>query len=261
MLFGLYCQVFKSFHSVTGPKLEVVDTREIYDSGGILPKLGIHLVLCKTKEGRPIAGIPDPDHGAKNLHSQLVGGTHCIQIGPYQVATAGMLYACGVRQDLILKPDPMSDQLTRLFYSAGNLKQIMDNTPEGLDSFGTTFLMFLFGEACDAAQSAGLDVDRVARLHLAQTCLAMMKEYLDKTFGKKRAAELFIHSTTISNFHRTCNGVKAVDLGWKKSFPDEPRWPKASGSARLEHKFGNRRSQLNTFNVLDLTNFFMRDLV
>ncbi|KAK3244051.1 hypothetical protein CYMTET_46324 [Cymbomonas tetramitiformis] len=58
-----------------------------------------------------------------------------------------------------------------------------------------------------------------------------------------------------------CNGSKGIDLQWKDALPTEPRYAKADGSARNEHKFGHRRMQMNTFGMLDLVQYWMRDLV
>ncbi|KAK3243671.1 hypothetical protein CYMTET_46689 [Cymbomonas tetramitiformis] len=143
------------------------------------------------------------------------------------------------------------------------LNKLVDNTPPGVEFLGTAVFIFLFGEAVDACAAINLtDVERVGRLHATQVFLKIMELYLVRTTPTgSKYADLFVHTTTLTNFSRMCNGIKGIDMQWKALLPDAPRYPRADGSARVKHKFGCRRMQHNTFGVLDLEQYHKPDLI
>jgi hypothetical protein len=123
--------VLISLHRTTGRCLNIVKERVIFPGyrGLLHAPLNCPLVICKTSAGKPIAGMCDPDHVEKRQQEQLQGGAHIMLLGPHHFASAAILYVCGVHPEVIVKPDPMSDDLTRQFFGYDTIQKILKNCP------------------------------------------------------------------------------------------------------------------------------------
>jgi hypothetical protein len=168
------------------------------------------------------------------------------------MATFGFMAQSGVRKDIIVKPDAMSDELTQAAYSPEVMMQLIEHAPPAIDVTGTVVLMFIVGEALDCTMFDGiLDIDRVARLFLAETYLSATRQYvLDAAGG--RAAVLAMHPTPASNFYKLCNGFIAMDLEWNTDYVHEPHYVPSVGSLRLECRYSAHRAKTDSFGMLEM---------
>jgi hypothetical protein len=220
-----------SLHSLSGPCLSIVKERVIFpDYRGLLhSRLKCPLVMCTTTAGKPITGICDPDHVEKRQQDQLQGGGHIMMLGPNNFASAAILYSCGVHPEVIVKPDPMSDDLTRQFFSGDTIQKIIDHCPwNEIDGSGTGMFLFFIGQGIDATQSNMQDIERVAMVHVTQVFLKLVDAYVATDPVLKLTPKLYkMHGTPAGNISRTFNAVKALDLTWLESFGRSiPRYPR-----------------------------------
>ena len=97
----------------SGKKLAIVASRtaQPFYRNLLLGKLGVELVVCKTDSEKNIAPMLDACHVNKRQQEAMSTGTHLLVFGPQHYVSIGFWGACGVRADVIDKPDPMSDQL------------------------------------------------------------------------------------------------------------------------------------------------------
>jgi hypothetical protein len=108
---GMECVA--SLQRTDGQCFSIVEQRiEVPLDGMLMGKFGVKLVICKTTDHHVLAGVLDPDHILKRNEEQLASGTHFIRLGPHRYVSFGFWAACDVPQDIIVKPDAMSDVLT-----------------------------------------------------------------------------------------------------------------------------------------------------
>ena len=144
--------VIEALTSMSGKQLQVVKHRSVADlSGLLLAQFDVRLVLCTSVRDTPIAGILDPPHILKRQEEQHASGTHFLQLGPNHYFSFGFWPIAGVPTSIVIKPDPMSDMLTRKAYSSSVMQMLLDNAPATIDPTGTILLLFFTGEAVDAA--------------------------------------------------------------------------------------------------------------
>ena len=252
--------VIDSLHRTTGRSLAIIVSRENEPMGGtLLGGFGVELVICKTKSG-VLAGVLDPSHILKRVEEQLASGVHFVQIGPRSYCSFGFWREAGVASEIIVKPDAMSDKLTRDAFSSRVMEQLRDNSPTTIDPSGTIITLFLIGESIDAAMLDGLsDIERVARLYLGEALLTAFREF-SKTGYKGNLTELSMATLTLHNYQKMCNAYLAMLLEWQTDYPNDPFYAPAHGSLRLETRFSIRRGQCDSFGLLDLANHQLRDL-
>eukprot|EP00966_Prymnesium_polylepis_P204883 4746790-Prymnesium_polylepis.1 len=216
-------EVIDSLHCTTGPKLSIVKTRvEEPLDGTLVSQFGIKLIVCKTFRKKVITGILDASHIIKRNEEAIASGTRMPQLGPQHAVTFGFWAQAGVRSAVVVKPDAMSDELTQAAYSPEVMQQLLDNAPPAIDPTGTILFLFVVGEAVDCVLHDGFpDIERVARLFLAETFVLAMREYIkDEETG--RLGVLGLHATPVKNFAKFCNGFIAPALEWNSDFRDEP---------------------------------------
>ena len=252
--------VIDSLHRTNGMKPAIIVSREIEPMGGtLLGRFGVELVICKTKSGI-LAGVLDPSHILKRVEEQFASGVHFVQIGPRSYCSFGFWREAGVPSEIIVKPDAMSDKLTRDAFSSTVMKQLLNNSPTAIDPSGTIIALFLIGESIDAAMLDGLsDIERVARLYLGEALLTAFREF-SKTAYKGNLFELSMAALTLHNYQKMCNAYLAMLLEWQTDYPNDPYYAPAHGSLRLETRFSIRRGQCESFGLLDLANHQLRDL-
>lgn len=252
--------VIDSLHRTNGMKPAIIVSRENEPMGGtLLGRFGVELVICKTKSGI-LAGVLDPSHILKRVEEQLASGVHFVQIGPRSYCSFGFWREAGVPSEIIVKPDAMSDKLTRDAFSSRVMEQLRENSPTTIDPSGTIIALFLIGESIDAAMLDGLsDIERVARLYLGEALLTAFREF-SKTAYKGNLTELSMATITLHNYQKMCNAYLAMLLEWQTDYPNDPYYAPAHGSLRLETRFSIRRGQCESFGLLDLANHQLRDL-
>lgn len=252
--------VMESLHTTVGQKLKVVVSRvsEPMD-GTLLGAFGIKLVICKTRVG-VLSGILDPPHILKRVEEQLASGAHLVQVSPKHYVSFGFWRLAGIATEIVVKPDAMSDKLTRDAFSSMTMSQLYENTPLSIDPTGTIIMLFLVGESIDAAMLDGLsDVERVARLYLGEVMLTAFREF-SKTAYKGSLTALSMAALTLHNYQKMCNAYLVLLLEWGVDYPNDPFYAPAHGSLRLETRFSIRRGQCESFGCLDLANHQLRDL-
>ena len=154
----------------------------------------------------------------------------------------------------------MSDKLTQAAFTAEVMQQILNNCPPAIDPTGTILMLFIIGEAMDTTLRQGLsDIERVARLTVAETVLLSLRKYVEDA-EKGRVSDFAMHGTPIGNWAKYCNGFLALSLEWANDYPDEPFFPPAHGSIRLETRFSVRRAKTENFGLLELANHQLSDL-
>jgi hypothetical protein len=244
--------VVASFHDLSSLMLGGVASRVFCTYAGIVQKWSLAPLLCRTKQGKCITGIIDPPHVRKRQVEQVTSGGRLLIAGKSCV-TLGILYTCGVPHDHIVKPDEMSDELTMAVLSAATLLKIASQLPQHLDGLGTALFITIVGNAIDSLQAGTSDVERVACVHLAHGLLAAIRsDALEQPHVVGKAPQYTMHCTPLRNFAYMANGSISLDLQWLEDFPAEPRYPKADGSMRMEHRFGGHRSSLDTPTVLGI---------
>ena len=252
--------VIESLHQTTGRQLKIVTTRTVEDmSGTLLAALGVQLVICKTAAG-VIAGVLDPPHILKRVQEQLASGAHFLQLAPRLYSSFAYWRLAGVASEIIVKPDAMSDKLTRDAFASAVMCQLRDNSPATIDPTGTIILLFLIGESVDAAMLDGMsDIERIARLYLGEVMLTVFREF-SKTVYKGSLTALSMATLTLHNYQKMCNAFLGLILEWANDYPNDPFYAPSHGSLRLETTFSIRRGQCDSFGLLDLANHQLRDL-
>ena len=174
--FGCDCgvegnQVLNSLHRTSGTKLAIVESRQLHPSvaNSFLARAKVHIVLNVTKDGHPIAGVPDACHILKRQYEQITSGSRFLRIGPNHVATLGIGHKAGIHHNYIVKDDAMSDTQTAGLYSAESLRhlQSLGDTNQWLDPFGTIVHLFFSGLCVEALASPAIhDCDRVSMMYV-----------------------------------------------------------------------------------------------
>ena len=252
--------IIESLHRTSGEQLQIVTTRTEEDLGGtLLGAVGVKLVICKTASG-VIAGVLDPAHILKRVYEQLASGAHFVQLAPRLYSSFSYWRLTGVASDIIVKPDAMSDKLTRNAFSSATMRQLRDNSPATIDPSGTIILLFLVAESIDAAMLDGIsDIERVARLYLGEVMLTIFREF-SKTANKGNLTTHSMAALTLHNYQKMCNAFLGLILEWPNDYPNDPFYAPAHGSLRIETSFSIRRGQCDSFGLLDLANHQLRDL-
>jgi hypothetical protein len=201
--------VTESLHLTTGKCLKIVISREVEPmEGTLLAAFGVQLVIAKTKSG-VLGGVLDPPHLLKRLEEQLASGVHFVQISPALYVSFGFWRQAGIASEIIVKPDAMSDKLTRDAFSSMVMKQLRDNSPLAINPSGTIIALFLIGESVDAAMLDGLsDIERVARLYLSEVLLTAFREFT-KTAYKGSVTQLSMATLTLHH-PEWCQGIDNV---------------------------------------------------
>mmetsp|Transcript_40589 Transcript_40589/g.135244 ORF Transcript_40589/g.135244 Transcript_40589/m.135244 type:complete len:1025 (-) Transcript_40589:40-3114(-) len=256
--------LIESLHSTAGPKLEIVVERK-EESIALQLLVGafssLKLVTCKTASGHVVAGILDPDHILKRQQEQQQSGARFLVCGPEHYCSYGFWAACGVPYSVIVKPDPMSDLLTREAHSSAVMQMLLTNAPEGIDPTGTIIWLFCIGELIDAVRLDGFsDLDAMARLVFGVAVLTGIRQYvLDQHVG--RVTEFAMALLPLHNLQKMAHGFESLLLNWLEDLPDEPRYLPGHGSIRLETGFSTRRAKMDAIGVLGFANEQLKALM
>jgi len=104
-------EVTDSMHRTTGQQLKIIKSRTAESlTGTLLSKFGIQLIINKTWNDKVIAAPLDPSHIYKRQEEAWATGTRVLVQGPLHMATFGFMAQSGVRSDIVVKPDAMSDE-------------------------------------------------------------------------------------------------------------------------------------------------------
>ena len=170
---GLAMDSLHTTDATKAPKLTVVKERTVLalpeysflDWCSKIFRIPFAIIMNLTHDNKPIVGMLDSPHVAKRQEEQMVSGARFIRVGPLHFCTSGIMYQAGIPQDVIIKPDAMSDALTRQYFSAESLDSLcslFESSPQ-MDPFGTIVYSFFTGMAVDACSFPGISmVDRVA---------------------------------------------------------------------------------------------------
>ena len=140
------------------------------------------------------------------------------------------------------------------------MQQLLDFAPPAIDPIGTILYLFVVGEALDCVLFDGfLDIDRIARLFLAETFLAAVRTYVDHA-ESGRMSILGMHPTPAANFVKCCNGFIAPALEWNTDYHDQPNYTPGWGSLRLEVRYSCHRSKTDSFGLVEMAAKHMSDL-